>query len=224
MTNKVVAIDGPSASGKSTVAKRVAAGLEFLYVDSGSLYRGITWKVLKEGVSIMDADKVAVMLKTVDIFFFVAAGAVRFKIDGVELKNEIRTVEVNENVSKIAAMPAVRSQVVSWLRDMHRFGNLVMEGRDIGTAVFPGTEYKFYLDASEEERARRRFQEIHDGVEKVTFSEVNESLKRRDTIDKGRKLDPLRVAPGAVIIDTTSMNIDQVVAFILERLKPLLRK
>lgn len=219
MADKVVAIDGPSASGKSTVAKRVAAGLGFLYVDSGALYRGVTWKALKDGVSTTDAGAVAAMLRTIDISFFVADGAVRFKIDGIELKGEIRTIEVNENVSRIAAMPVVREQVVAWLRDMGRFGNLVMEGRDIGTAVFPSAEHKFYLDASEEERAKRRFQEIHEGVKKITFTEVNESLKRRDAIDKGRKKDPLRIAPGAVIVDTTSMNIEQVAQFILERLK-----
>jgi len=222
MADRVIAIDGPSASGKSTVAKRVAAGLGYLYVDSGALYRGVTWKAIKAGVSTVDADKVAVMLKNLDISFFVGDGAVRFKIDGIELKNEIRAIEVNENVSKIAAMPVVRSQVVSWLRDMQRFGNLVMEGRDIGTAVFPDSEYKFYLDASEEERAKRRFQEIYEGVKKITFTEVNESLKRRDAIDKGRKMDPLRIASGAVIVDTTSMNIEQVARFILERLSPLL--
>jgi cytidylate kinase len=221
MINKVVAIDGPSASGKSTVAKHVAAGLGYLYVDSGSLYRGITWKALKDGVDTTNAAKISAMLKTVDISFFVADNAVCFKIDGVELKNEIRTIEVNENVSKIAAMPDVRSKVVSWLRDMQRFGNLVMEGRDIGTAVFPDTKYKFYLDASEEERARRRFQEIRGGVEKITFTEINESLKRRDMIDKGRKIDPLRVASGAVVVDTTSMNITQVSEYILEQLKSL---
>jgi len=221
MINKVVAIDGPSASGKSTVAKHVAAGLGYLYVDSGSLYRGITWKALKDGVDTTNAAKISAMLKTVDISFFVADNAVCFKIDGVELKNEIRTSEVNENVSKIAAMPDVRSKVVSWLRDMQRFGNLVMEGRDIGTAVFPDTKYKFYLDASEEERARRRFQEIRGGVEKITFTEINESLKRRDMIDKGRKIDPLRVASGAVVVDTTSMNITQVSEYILEQLKSL---
>jgi len=219
MSNKVVAIDGPSASGKSTVARRVAFGLKYLYVDSGSLYRGITWKVLKEGVSTADAGKVAEILEAMDISFFVADGAVRFKVDGIELKGEIRTIEVNENVSKIAAMPAVRSQVVAWLKDMDRFGNLVMEGRDIGTAVFPSAEFKFYLDASEEERAKRRFQEIHDGVKKITFTEVDQSLRRRDAIDKGRKMDPLKVAQGAVIVDTTSMSIDKVVEFILARLK-----
>ena len=224
MTNKVIAIDGPSASGKSTVAKKVAVGLGFLYVDSGSLYRGVTWKALKEAVSTSDAGKVAEMLKTVDIIFFVGDGAVRFKIDGIELKSEIRSIAVNENVSKIAAMPVVRTKVVTWLRDMRSFGNLVMEGRDIGTAVFPDAEYKFYLDASEEERARRRFSEIHGGVEKITFTEVNESLKRRDAIDKGRKMDPLRVAQGAVIVDTTSMNIEQVAVYILDQLKPLLCK
>lgn len=219
MVKSVIAIDGPSASGKSTVAKRVAAGLGYLYVDSGALYRGVTWKALKDGLCTSDADKVSGLLKTMDISFFMADGAIRFKIDGLELRNEIRTTEVNENVSRIAAMPLVRSQVTTWLRDMRRQGNIVMEGRDIGTAVFPDADHKFYLDASEEERARRRFKETHDGAEKITFNAVNESLKRRDSIDKGRKMDPLRVAPGAVIVDTTGMNIEQVADFIIAKLK-----
>ncbi|OGV58673.1 MAG: cytidylate kinase [Lentisphaerae bacterium RIFOXYA12_FULL_48_11] len=219
MANKVVAIDGPSASGKSTVAKRVAAALGFLYVDSGALYRAVTWKALQEKVSTSDASRVSILLQNLAITFYEKEGIVCFKIDDRELKNEIRAIEVNENVSKIAAMPEVRSQVVVWLRDMVRFGDLVMEGRDIATAVFPNAEHKFYLDASEEERAKRRFQEIHDGAEKITFTDVNESLKRRDAIDKGRKMDPLRMANGAVKIDTTGMNIDQVVQFIVDRLK-----
>lgn len=221
MADKVVAIDGPSASGKSTVAKKVAAALKFLYVDSGALYRAVTWKALHEHVPTSDAVKVGMLLGNLAISFYERNGSVCFKIDDKELNNEIRAIEVNENVSKIAAMPVVRSQVVSWLRDMVKFGDLVMEGRDIGTAVFPNAVHKFYLDASEEERAKRRFQEIHDGVMKITFTDVNESLKRRDAIDKGRKMDPLRIASGAVIVDTTAMNIDQVVQFIVERTKSL---
>jgi len=221
MGNKVVAIDGPSASGKSTVAKKVAAALGFLYVDSGALYRAVTWKALRQNVCTSDAERIAMLLQDPALSFYEKQGSVSFKIDDRELRSEIRTLEVNENVSKIASMPVVRSQVVTWLRDMCKFGNLVMEGRDIGTAVFPDAMYKFYLDASEEERAKRRYQEIHDGVKKITFTDVNESLKRRDAIDKGRKMDPLRIANGAVIVDTTAMNIDQVVKFIVERVKAL---
>jgi cytidylate kinase len=219
MVEKIVAIDGPSASGKSTVARRVAAGLGYLYVDSGALYRGVTWKALKEGIVTTDTTRVASMLGRIDISFFVRDNAVRFRIDGCELADELRTSAVNENVSKIAAMPAVRTQVVSWLRDMSQFGNLVMEGRDIGTAVFPDAGSKFYLDASEEERAKRRFREIEKGASKVTVSEVGESLKRRDSIDRGRKMDPLRIANGAEVIDTTRLDIDEVTKLILDRLK-----
>ena len=213
----IVAIDGPSASGKSTVARRVASELGSLYVDSGALYRAVTWRVLRDGLAPDDPAQVIPCMAGADMNFFVDAGAVKFRVDGVEPGEALRTETINRGVSPVAATPAVRRQVVAWLRGLVEFGPLVMEGRDIGTAVFPDAPHKFYLDASAEERARRRHAEMDHGTEKMSLSAVGSSLQRRDKIDSSRKMDPLRTAADAVIVDSTSMSIAEVVAFIVAR-------
>ncbi len=156
----VVAIDGPSASGKSTVAKRTAEELRFIYVDSGSLYRGITWKALREGTNIDDIQQVVELISRIRLEFFVENRQVLFTIDGDWPGDQLRSEPVRERVSDIAAIPEVRIYLVQLLRGTTRFGNIVMEGRDIGTVVFPTSPFKFYLDANPEERARRRYEEI----------------------------------------------------------------
>jgi len=219
MPNKVIAIDGPSASGKSTVARKVAAGLGYQYVDSGALYRGIAWRATGMGADASVAADVVSAMKKMAVVFFVEAGAVRYRIDGVEPRAEIRTERVSEQVSLVAAIPEVRAQVTQWLREMTEFGNLVMEGRDIGTVVFPGAEAKFYLDASAEERARRRHAELNPAGETADVGRVMNSLKNRDQRDSGRKTAPLKLADDAQVVDTTGLSIDQVVEAILKQLK-----
>jgi len=216
----VVAIDGPAASGKSTVARRVAAQLGRLYVDSGALYRAITWRALQDGVDVGDSAAVVELAESLRIEFFVKQGAVWFKIAGVELDRELRTEAIAYSVSPVAAVPAVRSVVVSWLKQTASLGDLVMEGRDIGTVVFPHTPWKFYLDASPEERARRRYAETERRETDCSAVRIGESIKRRDRIDSGRKADPLRTASDAVVIDSTGMSIDEVVSLIVERIRP----
>jgi CMP/dCMP kinase len=219
MPNKVIAIDGPSASGKSTVARKVAAGLGYQYVDSGALYRGIAWRATGMGADAAVAADVVSAMKKMTVVFFVEAGAVRYRIDGVEPRSEIRTERVSEQVSLVAAIPEVRARVTQWLRDMAGLGNLVMEGRDIGTVVFPGAEAKFYLDASAEERARRRHAELNPAGETADVGRVMNSLKNRDQRDSGRKTAPLKLADDAQVVDTTGLSIDQVVEAILKQLK-----
>jgi cytidylate kinase len=211
MSSDVIAIDGPSASGKSTVARQVAARLGRLYVDSGALYRGITWRVLEEGHDPARPEQVLATLKSIPIEFFVADRAVRFRIGGHEPVAEIRSEQVNERVSLVAAMHEVRTQVTRWLQAMAAQGPLVMEGRDIGTVVFPGARFKFYLDASPEERARRRHAETEGG----DVGRVMASLQTRDQRDSGRQTAPLRLAPDARTLDTTGLSIDDVVARIV---------
>ncbi len=213
----IVSIDGPSASGKSTVAKRVARELGFFYVDSGSLYRGITWKTLNDGSAAANAGVVAVALAESGIEFTSDNDAVCFTIDGVDPGAELRSEAVRENVSEVAAIPEVRTAVLEWLRAMPAIGNLVVEGRDIGSAVFPDIELKFYLDASPEERARRRHADIVGRNEQVDLASVQDSLGRRDRSDSGRKMAPLKIPDGAIVVDTTGMSIDQVVAAIVAR-------
>ena len=215
MSNNVIAIDGPAASGKSTVARRVAAATGGCYVDSGALYRAVTWQALRKGLNTADPAATVRLAQELPIEFFLVDGAVRFRVDGIEPGRELRTETINQNVSKVAATPGVRQKVGDWLRDMTRFGGLVVEGRDIGTAVFPAARHKFYLDASAEERARRRYAEMVDGKLPLTQKAVDESLKKRDQMDSTRKADPLKTAPDAVVIDSTNMGIDEVAQFIV---------
>ena len=210
----VVAIDGPSASGKSTVSKEVALSLEFTYVDSGSLYRGLTWKAIRSGLDMKNAGAVVEWLSGVQIDFFVENRVVRFTMDGEDPGLQLRSEPVRESVSDIAAIPEVRTFVVRHLRDMVRFGNIVMEGRDIGSVVFPMTQFKFYLDADPEERARRRFEEQVKMEGKGDVNAVLDSLKRRDQKDTTRKTAPLQIPLGARVINTTSMSIQEVVDLI----------
>lgn len=215
MSTFIIAIDGPAASGKSTVSRRVAAALHGVHVDSGSLYRGLTWKLLRDGLSCRDEQAVLKMLASLRMEFFLAAGSVRFTIDGEDPGMEIRSERVAEQVSLVAAMPGVRAWIVERLRSMRQFGSLVMEGRDIGTVVFPYTPFKFFLDADPEERARRRLGDLAGAEGTPSFSKVKTSLLRRDALDSERAAAPLARAADALVIDTTSLSIDEVVAQIV---------
>lgn len=212
MLNEVIAIDGPSASGKSTVARRLAAALGYAYVDSGALYRGIAWKAAEMGVDLQDSVAVVQSMERMAIAFFSEAGAIRYRIDGYEPRDEIRTERVSGLVSIVAAIPGVRARVTAWLREMAALGSLVMEGRDIGTVVFPSARAKFFLDANPEERARRRHAELSPAGGEKDVGRVMSSLQDRDKRDSGRATAPLKVAEDARIVDTTGLSIEQVVA------------
>lgn len=213
---KTIAIDGPSASGKSTVSKGVAKALGFIYVDSGALYRGVTWQALRKGVGTKDTEAVIEALHNAEWNFFVQDGAAVFSVDGDVPVQELREKDVREAVADVAAIPEVRKFVVENLQSLANFGSLVMEGRDIGTVVFPDSPYKFYLDADPEERAMRRYRELVASGEDEKAHEVMESLKRRDQIDSTRKTDPLVVAPGAHVIDSTSMTLENVIRAVID--------
>ena len=215
----IVAVDGPSASGKSTVSRRTAQAVGFIYVDSGALYRGITWKCVKEGIDVKDSQAVTNLLIRMNMELVLRDSSVGYLIDGEDPGQEIRAEPVRERVADIAAQQSVRVYIVEKLRLMTKFGNLVMEGRDIGTVVFPDTPYKYYLDADPEERARRRAAEIkvQEGTEDV--GAVLSSLRRRDQKDSSRATAPLQIALGAKIINSTGMTIEQVVDTIVSDLK-----
>lgn len=222
MLNKqvtIVAVDGPSASGKSTVSRRTAQAVGFIYVDSGALYRGVTWKCVKEGVDVKDSQAVTNLLIRMNMELVLRDSSVGYLIDGEDPGQEIRAEPVRERVADIAAQQSVRVYIVEKLRLMTKFGNLVMEGRDIGTVVFPDTPFKYYLDADPEERARRRSAEIkqQDGSDDV--GAVLSSLRRRDQKDSSRATAPLQIALGAKIINSTGMTIEQVVDTIVSDLK-----
>ena len=215
----IVAVDGPSASGKSTVSRRAAQALGFIYVDSGAVYRGITWKCVREGIDVKDAQAVTNLLIRMNMELVLRDGAVGYLIDGEDPGQEIRAEPVRERVADIAAQQSVRVYIVEKLRLMTKFGSLVMEGRDIGTVVFPDTPFKYYLDADPEERARRRAAEIQQTEGAGNVDEVLSSLRRRDQKDSSRATAPLQIALGAKIINSTGMTIDQVVDTIVSDLR-----
>lgn len=212
MSNTVIAIDGPSASGKSTVARAVASALGFVYADSGALYRGITWSALQTGLRTDDLASLDQWLERVDFEITVQNGVMRFSIDGrMPDDGDLRRTDVVEAVSDLAALASVRRVVGEQLHAMLCFGNLVVDGRDIGTAVFPETRHKFFVDADPAERARRRAAE--NGADAAS---IRASLQRRDQKDRSRSAAPLRRAADALCIDTTRMTVQEVVDRILE--------
>ncbi len=215
----VVAIDGPSASGKSTVAREAARRLGFVYVDSGMYYRAMTWKALREGVAPTDAPAVEALMLRCRWETDLVDGAVRLRLDGMCPSSDLRSAAVRENVSEVAAQPAVRRFIVARLRETLAYGPLVMEGRDIGSVVFPNAPFKFYLDADPNERARRRAHDIAHLEGRADEREVLESLERRDQRDRTRREAPLQIALGAVVIDTTRMSVDEVADEIVRRVR-----
>lgn len=221
MTTRVIAIDGPSGAGKSSVSKRVGEQLGFLHVDSGALYRIMTWQCLENSIDTSNPDAVAAFAEKVDVDFSPCAGKIAFYVNGVEPGNAIRTPQINQHASPVATVKAVRDRVTDWLRDMTRFGNLIVEGRDITTAVFPDSPARFYLVASAEARAeRRRKEEIEKGIANHSAEEVKKSLLARDAIDSTRVHAPLRKADGALEIDSTFMTLDEVVQTVIDALPP----
>ncbi|HMP81448.1 MAG TPA: (d)CMP kinase [Verrucomicrobiota bacterium] len=204
----VIAIDGTSASGKSTNAKLVAKALGFVYVDTGAMYRTLAWYCLKHNVDFHDPRAVANACRKWKTQLECVDGKVRLTVDSYFPEKEIRTAEVSVAVSMVAAVPKVRDWMKKTQRDCIQFGNLVMEGRDIGTNVFPETDYKYYLDAHIEERTKRR---VAEGV--------NENLAARDRHDSQRAAAPLMIALGARVINNSNMTSEQTSGMIIADLK-----
>lgn len=200
MPHHAIAIDGPAASGKSTVARRLAEQLGLIMVNSGAMYRAITWKALGEGIDPHDADAIHELLDRIEIDCGDNGITSTISIDGHELHDELRSEDVNRNVSTISAIPAVRDLLVALQRGYLQHASVVMEGRDIGSVVFPDTPFKIYIDAAEHIRAARRG---NDG-------EVD-AIAKRDAADASRATAPLIVAPGATVLDSTELTIDEVV-------------
>ncbi len=204
----VVAIDGPAGSGKSTVARAVAARARLRHLDTGATYRALTLALLRQGVPTGDPDAVAAAAKSVDLTLELApgrTGSVRVLLDGAVLGEELRSAAVNRAVSPVSAVPAVREQLVALQRAVIGLGGVVAEGRDVGTVVWPQAEVKIFLTADAAERARRRGAGGTDG-------ESAAALERRDRIDAGRATAPTRAAPDALVVDSTNRAADDVVA------------
>jgi cytidylate kinase len=216
MTSKrlIIAIDGPSGAGKGTVARAVALALDYRHVDTGGMYRAVAWKALREGVDLNDEEAVAAIAQSAE--FELSHG--KIGIDGHDVTGAIRTSEMDAAAAAVARLPSVRAALVDRQRGYGRDGGVVMEGRDIGTVVFPGADVKLYLDASPEERARRRAQDPSHaaGRDKTGVAVVAEALAARDQSDRTRSASPLARADDALYIDTTSLTIEAVVARALE--------
>lgn len=214
----IIAIDGPAGSGKSTVAKRVAERLGFHYLDTGAMYRAVAFRALEDGVALDDGSSLAAIARRDEITFGHEDGAAlpsQVFIGGDDVTTSIRDPRVDEAVSPVASAPLVREAMVAQQRHIAETGDIVVEGRDIGTVVFPDAEVKVYLTASPEERARRRTaQQAASGVE-VDVAGVKEAIIRRDEIDSTRDHSPLTAADDAVRLDTTGLSIDEVVEAIV---------
>lgn len=214
----IIAIDGPSGAGKSTVAKAVAKELDFSCLDTGAMYRAVAWRALHDGVPLEDAEAVGALARTCTISFRHEQGDPvprRVFVDGVEVTGAIRTAEIDRSVSAVSAVPAVRQALLDQQRRIGSEGNYVVEGRDIGTEVFPNAEVKVFLTASAEERAHRRVRQNADrGIGSIDYQEVLADITRRDELDSSRDTAPLRPAEDAVLLDSSSMHVEEVIGSI----------
>ena len=215
----VIAIDGPAGSGKTTLAHRLAKALGYFYLDTGEMYRAATWAAMNYRVDVEDEKAVTALAHRVDIDVrapSVQDGRVNdVWVDERDVTREIRLPEVEANVSVVSAYPGVRQAMTLKQRQIGQRGRVVMAGRDIGTVVFPGAELKIYLDASVEERARRRFMENQASGESLSYEEILAAMRRRDAIDSTRKVAPLVPAADAVRINSDALSSDEVFALVL---------
>lgn len=214
----VVAVDGPSASGKSTISRMIAQRLGFNYVDSGAMYRAVTWKAIAAGLDVNDTEQVVALLHRVKIHFEIVDREARMLVDGVFPGNAVREPRVAGKVSIVAAIPEVRRVLVAQQRALTEFGSLVMEGRDIGSVVFPHTPHKFYIDANPEERAKRRQKDFAAMQIAASTGDVAQALAQRDKLDSSRAVAPLQVALGATVVDNSRNTAEQTVQVILDHI------
>lgn len=215
-----IALDGPAGSGKSTIAKAVASKFQYIYIDTGAMYRAITLKALQNKVPIDNplqltelAQNTMIRLKYIEAN---GLSQLRLIMDGVDVSEAIRSLEVTNNVSAVAAVAGVREALVKLQREMAREGGVVMDGRDIGTVVLPDAELKIFLTASVAERSKRRWLELKAKGIEVDLAELEEQIRKRDELDSNREVDPLRQADDAILIDTTNMSIAEVTERIVE--------
>ncbi len=218
---EIITIDGPAASGKSTLGHKLAQALGYLYFDTGVMYRAVTWLALQQGLEISDEVAVTALAEHVKIDVLPPSiedgRAYTVIVDGQDITWDIRRPEVEANVSPVSAYPGVRQALSVQQRRIGKRGRVVMVGRDIGTVILPNADLKIYLDASVEERARRRFKELRGRGEPADYNDILQSMRRRDQIDSQRKVAPLRPAEDAVILCSDGLDADQV----LERAKSL---
>lgn len=215
-----IAIDGPAGAGKSTIAKFISKSLDIIYLDTGAMYRAVALKALKEGIELSNREMLSQLVKTLDIRICYAGSEQQIFLDGEDVSKKIRTPEVSLGASNVAVVPEVRIAMVELQREIASRNSVVMDGRDIGSYVLPDADFKFFLNASVDERARRRYNEqIEKGIQNVSLEEVKRDIQYRDKNDSSRELAPLKKADDAIEIDTTDMKIDEVINKILSIIK-----
>jgi cytidylate kinase len=208
----VVAVDGPAGSGKSTVSKMIARKLGLLYIDTGAMYRALTLKAMRAGADMEDENALVKLARSTKIGLEERSGILKVTLDGEDVTALIRTPELTNNVRYIARVPGVRAVMVKLQRSIGARSGAVLEGRDIGTVVFPDADYKFYLDADVDERARRRHKELVEAGQDVAMADIRKDVAARDESDMKRAVGALKKAPDAISVDTTSLSIEEVVA------------
>jgi CMP/dCMP kinase len=222
MPNKIIiAIDGPAGSGKSTAAKNIAQRLGFTYLDTGAMYRAITFIALRNGISENNA-AVINLAKSIDLKLKFENGITRVFINNEEVTEQIRSSEVNSKVSDISKIPEVREQLVKIQKKLGAEGNVVAEGRDVTTVVFPNADLKIFLTASIETRTKRRLKEFQEKNIQISFEEVKANLEKRDKIDSSREISPLKKADDAIEYDNSDVTPEQDFEFLLEKIKNVL--
>ena len=222
MKKIIIAIDGPAASGKSTTAKLVAAQLGYLHIDTGAMYRAMALKVLRNKISEHDSIKVAELAKVTSVRLVSDGTKVKVVLDGIEVSEEIRSPEVTNIVSPVSTVSEVRVLMVKEQRAMGNNGGIVLEGRDIGTIVFPNADLKIFMLANERERVERRKKELEINGVTVKIDDLEKEIVERDRIDSERAVSPLRKAEDAIELDTTKLTIEQQVEFIVVKAKNII--
>lgn len=219
MRKYVIAIDGPAASGKSTTARRLAAELEYVYIDTGAMYRACALDALQKGIALDDAASLESMLTAIEISITYSPAGNRIYLNGTDVSQRIREADITRLSSEIAVIGPVRTRMVELQREMGKQGGVIMDGRDIGTVVFPAADFKFFMVADVKERALRRWKEHQAKGETVSLEAIEQELIWRDKNDSTRKISPLKRAHDAIEINTTSMSIEEQVAFLLTTIK-----
>ena len=213
-----VAIDGPAGAGKSSISKVVAKKLGYLYIDTGAMYRGITWALLNAGISIDDVDAVEAALSKIQLELRVEETGLSVWVNGTDVSQDIRTQYVTSHVSQVAAQKAVRTKLVEMQRHMASAGGVILDGRDIGSVVLPNAELKVYLTASVETRGHRRWLELKDS-ENISLEEVYRTVAERDAMDMNRKESPLVCVDDAVVVETDHLSIEETVQTLVDLIR-----
>ena len=210
-----IAIDGPAGAGKSTVAKMIAKNLNLMYINTGAMYRAVTLKALENNIMPTDIKGLCNLIDNMNMCFIND----RLYLNGEDIDDILTLPNISNNVSRYASIKEVREKLVENMRKISKKYNVIMDGRDIGTVVLKDAEYKFFLTATAEARAERRFKELKDNGIEVSYEDILNGIKERDYLDENREIDPLSKADDAIEIDSTSLNIDEVISFIINRIK-----